>query len=188
MQPITILDRSHFHLTLDRLCYQLIENHDDFRNSVLLGLQPRGVYLARQLKDGLERVLGGGPLAYGALDITFFRDDLRQKDAPIIPKETEIESSIEDKHVILVDDVLFTGRTIRAGLDAMLAYGRPRTVELLILVDRRFRRQLPIKPDYRGVTVDTVEEEMVSVEWTDGGGPEKVLLFTSKGADEQTEY
>ncbi len=188
MQPVTILNRDHFHLTIDRLCYQLIEVHDDFRNTVILGLQPRGIYLARKLKNSLESVLGGHSITQGALDITFFRDDLRRKDAPVIPSETEIDFSIEDRNVVLVDDVIYTGRTIRAGLDAMLAYGRTRNVELLILVDRRFRRELPIKPDYLGISVDTIEAERVSVEWTDEGEADKVLLFTSKTADEQAEH
>ncbi|MFB6307279.1 MAG: bifunctional pyr operon transcriptional regulator/uracil phosphoribosyltransferase PyrR, partial [Flavobacteriales bacterium] len=146
LHPTTILNRQHFNLTLERLAYQIVEEHGNLSDTVLLGIQPRGTYLANKLADLLKKVLDKNDISPGTLDITFYRDDIRKKEEVIIPKSTDINVSLENKNVILIDDVLYTGRTIRAALDAMLSYGRPFTVELLVLVDRRFRRQLPVKP------------------------------------------
>ncbi len=172
-----ILNKRHFELTLNRLCYQLIESHNDFSNTVLIGLQPRGVHLVQRLKTQLEQILQK-EIVCGNLDITFYRDDFRRREKPVIPSVTNIDFVIEDKNVVLVDDVLFTGRTIRSGLDALLAFGRPKKVELLTLIDRRFRRDLPIQADYIGQSVDTLSTERVSVEWQEVEGEDKVVLFT----------
>ncbi len=172
-----ILNKRHFELTLNRLCYQLIESHNDFSNTVLIGLQPRGVHLVQRLKSQLEQILQK-EIVCGNLDITFYRDDFRRRERPVIPSVTNIDFVIEDKNVVLVDDVLFTGRTIRSGLDALLAFGRPKKVELLTLIDRRFRRDLPIQADYIGQSVDTLSTERVSVEWQEVEGEDKVVLFT----------
>lgn len=177
-EPVRILGKEQFALTIDRLCYQVIESYDRPDDLVLLGIQPRGPYLAERLTKGLHGIPKGSSVEHGELDITFFRDDIRQKDAPPIPNATSIQGSLDGKDVILVDDVLYTGRTIRAALDAMLAYGRPRTVELLVLVDRRFSRQLPIQPDITGMMVDTVDQERVKVSWAKDGEPEEVLLYS----------
>jgi pyrimidine operon attenuation protein/uracil phosphoribosyltransferase len=177
METQVILNSRHFDLTLKRLCHQLIENHGDFSDTVLIGLQPRGVNVVTRLKQLLEEVLGH-EVQCGALDITFYRDDFRRRERPLIPSATNIDFVIEKKKVVLVDDVLYTGRTIRAGLDAMLAFGRPSGVELLALVDRRFKRELPIQADYIGKAVDTLNEERVSVEWKEIEGEDKVVLFT----------
>jgi pyrimidine operon attenuation protein/uracil phosphoribosyltransferase len=179
MKPVTIINSKQFHLTLTRLCYQLIENHNSFKNSVLIGLQPRGIYLAHRLGKMLGEI-NGSPVTTGSLDITFYRDDFRRREKPIMPSVTNIDFIIEGKKVILVDDVLYTGRTVRAGLDAMLAFGRPESVELLTLIDRRFSRNLPIQPNYIGKTVDSISEERVSVEWKETEGEDKVILFTPK--------
>jgi len=177
MEKQVILNKRHFELTLNRLCYQLIESHNDFSNSVLIGLQPRGIHVVARLKKQLEDILKTD-IVCGNLDITFYRDDFRRRERPIIPSVTNIDFSIENKKIILVDDVLYTGRTIRAGLDAMLAFGRPAKVELLAFVDRRFTRDLPIQADYVGKTVDTLSTERVSVEWNDVEGEDKVVLYT----------
>ena len=142
MKPRIILDSKHLEVTITRLCSQLIENHNDFSQTVIIGLQPRGIYLAKRIQQKLQEVLKTKHIQCGNLDITFYRDDFRNKE--LVPNTTEIDFIIEDKNVILVDDVLFTGRTIRAGLDAMLAFGRPNRVELLVLIDRRLSRHLPI--------------------------------------------
>jgi pyrimidine operon attenuation protein/uracil phosphoribosyltransferase len=155
----------------------LIETHHDFANTVLIGLQPRGVNVVSRLKSQLEAILGHS-VTCGNLDITFYRDDFRRRERPIIPSVTNIDFVIEGKNVVLVDDVLFTGRTIRSGLDALLAFGRPKKVELLALIDRRFNRDLPIQADYVGKTVDTLSSERVSVEWKEIEGEDKVVLFT----------
>ncbi len=177
MEKQVILNKRHFELTLNRLCYQLIESHNDFSNTVLIGLQPRGVHLVQRLKSQLEQILHK-EIICGNLDITFYRDDFRRREKPVIPSVTNIDFVIEDKNVVLVDDVLFTGRTIRSGLDALLAFGRPKKVELLTLIDRRFRRDLPIQADYIGQSVDTLSTERVSVEWQEVEGEDKVVLFT----------
>jgi pyrimidine operon attenuation protein/uracil phosphoribosyltransferase len=177
MEKQVILNKRHFELTLNRLCYQLIETHNDFSNTVLIGLQPRGVHLVQRLKLQLEQILQK-EIVCGNLDITFYRDDFRRREKPVIPSVTNIDFVIEDKNVVLVDDVLFTGRTIRSGLDALLAFGRPKKVELLTLIDRRFRRDLPIQADYIGLSVDTLSTERVSVEWKAVEGEDKVVLFS----------
>lgn len=177
MEPQVILNSRHFELTINRLCYQLIENHTDFSNSVLIGLQPRGIHVLGRLKRQLEVILGR-EIVCGNLDITFYRDDFRRREMPLIPSATNIDFVIEGKKVVLVDDVLYTGRTIRSGLDALLAFGRPEKVELLVFIDRRFSRDLPIQADYIGKTVDTLISERVSVEWKEVEGEDKVVLFT----------
>ena len=148
MKPAVIVNSQHFQVILNRLSHQLIENHGNFSNSVIIGLQPRGIYLANRLKKNLEEILGNSSsIQCGALDITFYRDDFRRREQPLLPSATNIDFIIENKKVILVDDVFFTGRTVRAGMDALLAFGRPQKVELLALIYRRFSRQLPIQPD-----------------------------------------
>ncbi len=177
MERQVILNSKHFELTINRLCYQLIEIHNDFSNTVLIGLQPRGVNLLTRVKKRLEKILEK-KVVCGKLDITFYRDDFRRRESPLIPSTTNIDFVIESKNVVLMDDVLYTGRTIRSGLDAMLAFGRPKKVELLTLVDRRFTRDLPIQADYVGKTVDTLVSERVAVEWEEIEGEDKVVLFT----------
>lgn len=171
-----ILNQTQIELTIKRLCFQLIENHNDFKDTVILGLQPRGIFLAEKIVSEIKKVDPQAQLQYGSLDTTFFRDDFRRRDNPLIPNKTKIDFIIENKKVLLVDDVLYTGRTIRAGLDAMLAYGRPDLVELLVLVDRRFSRHLPIEPNYVGTTVDSVISERVEVQWDKIDGKSQVIL------------
>jgi len=182
MEEIEIISEKQFNLTLNRLCFQLIENHSDFSQAVIIGLQPRGIYLAKRLSKALEKNLNHS-IQVGHLDITFYRDDFRRRDKPIIPSVTNLDFSIENKDVILVDDVFFTGRTVRSGLDAMLAYGRPRKVELLCLIERRFKAQLPLKPNYIGWSVDSIKSERVSVEWEEIEGKDCVKLFRSEEND-----
>lgn len=164
MSPRLILDHLRYQRTLTRLCYQLIENHDDFNNSVIIGLQPRGVMLGRSIKSKLNTLLKK-EIQYGELDSTFFRDDFRQKN--LVPQPTSIDFVVDGKKVVLVDDVLFTGRSIRAALDALQHFGRPATVELLVLIDRRLSRHVPVQPDYVGLTVDAVFSEKVVVHWSE---------------------
>jgi len=178
MEKELILDEQQFSLTLQRLSYQLIEEHDDFSQSILIGLQPRGIHLSKRLHEQLEQILKT-PIVSGNLDITFYRDDFRRRSQPLSPQTTNIDFIIEDKKVILIDDVLYTGRTIRAGIEALLAFGRPRQIELLVLVDRRFNRDLPIQADYIGKTVDTLSSERVTVEWKHADGEDKVILYSS---------
>lgn len=177
MEKQVILNSRHFELTINRLCYQLIENHNDFSETVLIGLQPRGINVLTRIKSRLEEILGK-EVVCGNLDITFYRDDFRRRETPLIPSATNIDFDIENKNVVIMDDVLYTGRTIRSGLDALLAFGRPKKVELLTMIDRRFRRDLPISADYIGKSVDTLISERVSVEWKEIEGEDIVVLFT----------
>jgi pyrimidine operon attenuation protein / uracil phosphoribosyltransferase len=162
IKPRIILDSKHLEITVTRLCSQLIENHNDFSQTVIIGLQPRGIYLANRIQKKLQEILKNKDIKCGNLDITFYRDDFRNKE--LIPNTTEIDFIIEGKNVILVDDVLYTGRSIRAGLDAMLAFGRPNLVELLVLIDRRLSRHLPIQAKYIGKTIDSIASEKVIIE------------------------
>ena len=174
MKPRVLLENKQLEVTLTRLCYQLIEVHNDFSNTVIIGLQPRGIYLAHRIHKLLEGILKK-KIHCGDLDTTFYRDDFRKKE--LKPNKTNIDFIIEDKNVILVDDVLFTGRTIRAGLDAMLAYGRPNDVELLVLVDRRFSRNVPIQAKYIGLVIDSIETQNVKVEWEETDKKDRVTLI-----------
>ena len=175
-----ILEKERFTLTLQRLCQELIENHTDFKNTCLIGLQPRGIHLSDKLFQLLQQDRKVKSLRYGKLDITFYRDDFRTRIKPIMANDTEIDFLVEGKKVILVDDVLFSGRTIQAGLSALQHYGRPESVELLVLVDRRFNRHLPIQSDYQGITVDALDEAYVKVAWSDKDNDDQVLLFANK--------
>ncbi len=176
MQGVEILSGKAFGLTVERICHQLIEDHGDLAGVALIGLQPRGILLARRLRRELARILGRERLQYGELDITFHRDDFRHRATPPAPCITQLDFSLDERKVVLVDDVLFTGRTIRAGLDAMLAFGRPASVQLLVLIDRRFSRELPIQPDYVGRWVDSFAGQRVIVEWKESDGRDRVLL------------
>jgi len=178
MDSSIILDPVHFNLTITRLCYELIENHDDFSNSAIIGLQPRGVYLAERIKNELLKIIPGIELKIGKLDITFYRDDFRRRDTPISANRTEIDFIIENKKVILVDDVFYTGRSLRSGLDAMLAFGRPKQVEMLTLIERKYSRQFPLQPDYIGKSVDSISSQRVEVDWKENSGKDLVKLFT----------
>jgi pyrimidine operon attenuation protein/uracil phosphoribosyltransferase len=177
MNPRQLLNSEQLSITITRLCHELIENHGDFKSSAILGLQPRGVYLANRIVNQLSEITGIAEIRHGALDITFHRDDFRRHDTPHVPSTTDIDFNIEDLNVVLIDDVLYTGRTIRAGLDAMLAFGRPQKIELLTLIDRRFSRQLPVQPDYTGRSVDSISSERVAVDWVETDGADQVTLF-----------
>jgi pyrimidine operon attenuation protein/uracil phosphoribosyltransferase len=178
MQPKVIINSKAFKLTLKRLCYQLIEQHDDFSNTVIIGVQPRGSILGDRIQQELKNI-AKIEVPLGKLDITFFRDDFRRTEKPLTARATEINFQIENKKVVLVDDVLYTGRTIRAAMDAMLGYGRPSSVELLVFVDRRFTRNLPIEATYVGRSVDSIDSQRVSVEWAKTEGEDKVLMFST---------
>ncbi len=178
MQNLILLDGQKFQITIQRLCHQLIENHDNFNNSVIIGIQPRGILLAKRIIEELKKSLPDSNIESGNLDITFFRDDFRRKEGLLIPSSTEIDFIIEGKKVILVDDVLWTGRTIRAAMDALQAFGRAEKVELLTLVDRRFSRQLPIEADYIGIKVDTIDSQKVIVSWKETDQEDQVILLS----------
>ncbi len=176
MSSKVLLNSKEIEIILHRLACQLIENHNDFSNTVLIGLQPRGIYLAKRLKNLLTTHYHIKDLKLGLLDITFYRDDFRRRDAPLDANSTEIDFLIENKNVVLIDDVLFSGRSIRAGLSAINDFGRPKLVELLVLIDRRFSRHLPIQPNYKGRQVDAINQEKVKVCWSETHNEDVVYL------------
>ena len=171
----TILNQEQLSITIQRLCHQILENHIGLENTVLIGLQPRGIYFSKRIVEELKKQINSEKVLYGILDITFYRDDIRKE--LHVANQTNIPFSIQNKNVILIDDVLYTGRTIRAALDALLDYGRPAKVELCILVDRRFSRQLPIQPDYAGKAIDSIISQKVKVFWLEKDEKEEVVLI-----------
>lgn len=179
MQKKLILDSDLLDITLNRLCQQLIESHPQFDDTVILGLQPRGIFLADLIHKKLEESVQK-KIPFGHLDVTFHRDDFRRREIPAKASETRIDFSIEGKKVILIDDVLYTGRTVRAALDAMISFGRPAKVELLVLIDRKRTRDLPIAPDYVGRFVDTVASQRVLVELEAQGHKHNKIWLVNK--------
>ena len=177
MSQKVLLSAKEINIILHRLACQLIENHIDFKNTVLIGIQPRGVFLAERLKTLLEEEYKIADIKLGYLDITFYRDDFRRGDKPLEANKTKIDFLVEDKNVVFVDDVLDTGRSIRAALTAIQSFGRPNEIELLTLIDRRFSRHLPIQPDYRGRQVDAINQEKVKVMWKEQEGEDKVYMI-----------
>lgn len=178
MEYLRLLESPKFDLTIKRLCYQIIENHNDFERTAILGLQPRGIHLSGRIVQELKKILPNTKILHGLLDNTFYRDDFRRSENLLIASPTEIEFQIENKSVILMDDVLYTGRTVRASLDALLAFGRPSKVELLVLVDRRFSRDLPIEPNYIGIQVDSRANQRVKVSWKEADEEDSIVLIT----------
>jgi pyrimidine operon attenuation protein/uracil phosphoribosyltransferase len=171
----TILNRQQLDVTIKRLTHQLLENHLGLENTVLIGIQPRGIYFSNRIVEQLKTEVGPAAILYGKLDITFYRDDVRKGLHEI--NRTDIPFSIENKQVVLIDDVLWTGRTIRAALDALLDFGRPASVELCVLIDRRFSRQLPIQADYTGKCIDSFITQKVKVFWEEKDGKDEVIVM-----------
>ena len=170
-----LLSERQIAITMQRLCYELIERHKNFENTVFLALQPRGTLFGKALLHTLQ-LLKNKVQDYGELDCTFYRDDFRRNGKLLLPNTQNMDVEIEGKNIVLIDDVLYTGRTIRAAMDAINDFGRPASVELLVLVDRKFNRELPIHPDYFGQQVDTRTNDYVRVEWEENKG--KVWLLT----------
>lgn len=172
----SILNEHQLSITIKRLAHQILENHPALENTVIIGMQPRGIYMSDQIVQSIGQEFPGTAITYGKLDITFYRDDIRQE--LHVANKTEIPFSIENKNVVLIDDVLYTGRTIRAALDALIDFGRPAKVELCVLIDRRFSRQFPIQADYTGRVVDAFESQKVKVRWKEKDGHEEVVITT----------
>jgi len=177
MSQKVLLNAKEVQIALHRLACQLIENHDTFSNTVFIGIQPRGVFLAERIKTLLETEYKIKNIELGYLDITFYRDDFRRSDKTLEANRTKINFIVEDKKVVFIDDVLYTGRSIRAALTAIQSFGRPSEIELLTFIDRRFSRHLPIQPDYRGRQVDAINNEKVKVCWQDNDGEDTVYLI-----------
>ena len=165
-----ILNKDLIAITIERLCYQLIEKYDFFENTVLVGVQPRGTYLNNRILKKIALILPNSAVQSGNVDISFYRDDLMRRNDPIVPEVMDINLSLEGKNIVLIDDVLFTGRSIRSAIDAVMSFGRPESIELLTLIDRRFSRHLPIQPNYVGKKIDVLESEKIIVEWEEKNG------------------
>lgn len=176
-----ISEGTQFDLTIERLCYQLIENYDDFQDTCFIGIQTGGVRLAGRLLAKLNEIGIEAEIPFGKLDITFYRDDFRTSKKPLAANINDMPFIIENQKVILIDDVSYTGRSVQAALSALNHYGRPLSIKLLVLVDRRFNRQLPIRPDYVGLGIDALDEAYVRVEWSDTEGGDRVLILPQKG-------
>jgi pyrimidine operon attenuation protein/uracil phosphoribosyltransferase len=171
----TILSEQQLSLTVKRLAHQILENNLSLTDTVLIGLQPRGIFLSDRIVAELKQIVDPRLIRYGKLDITFYRDDVRK--TLHIANSTDLPFNLENQKVVLIDDVLYTGRTIRAALDALLAFGRPSKVSLCVLIDRRFNRELPIQPDYSGKTIDTFISQKVKVCWKERDQAEEVVLI-----------
>jgi pyrimidine operon attenuation protein / uracil phosphoribosyltransferase len=172
-----LLTSREVNIILHRLACQLIEKHLDFSNTVLIGIQPRGGFVAKRIKNILEKEYNVSEIKLGNLDITFFRDDFRRHEKPLEANKTEIDFIVENKKVVFIDDVLYTGRSIRSALTAIQSFGRPGSIELMVLIDRRFSRDLPIQPDYRGRQVDAINNEKVKVSWQENEGEDAVYII-----------
>ncbi|MCS7017545.1 MAG: bifunctional pyr operon transcriptional regulator/uracil phosphoribosyltransferase PyrR [Cytophagales bacterium] len=179
MEKLRLLNGQLLDLTMQRLCHQLVENYADFNNTALIGMQPRGRYFADRIKARLDHIIAGNvPIGY--LDITFYRDDFRRRTKPLQASTTYMPFDIEGKRIVLIDDVLFTGRTIRAALSALGEYGRPASVELMVLIDRLYSRDLPIQPNYTGRAVNSILSQRVVVEWTEQGATEDAIWLVTQ--------
>ncbi|WP_046745804.1 bifunctional pyr operon transcriptional regulator/uracil phosphoribosyltransferase PyrR [Kordia zhangzhouensis] len=180
MSQKILLNSTEIGIILHRLACQLIENHLDFSNTVLIGIQPRGIYLAERLTQILQNDYQVKDIELGYLDITFYRDDFRRNEKILEANKTKINFVVENKKVVFIDDVLYTGRSIRAALTAIQSFGRPEEIELLVLIDRRFSRHLPIQPNYRGRQVDAINKEKVKVNWSENDGEDMVYLINQE--------
>ncbi|SDR73481.1 bifunctional pyr operon transcriptional regulator/uracil phosphoribosyltransferase PyrR [Gramella sp. MAR_2010_147] len=178
MSRKVLLDATQLNIILHRLACQLVEKHTDFNNTVLVGIQPRGIFVTNRIEKILKEEYGLENILTGQLDITFYRDDFRRGEKPLEANKTRIDFVVEDKRVVFIDDVLYTGRSIRAALTAIQSFGRPSEIELLSLIDRRFSRHLPIQPDYNGRQVDAINEEKVKVSWKENDGEDAVYLIS----------
>jgi pyrimidine operon attenuation protein/uracil phosphoribosyltransferase len=172
---MTLISEQQLPSIVKRLANQILETYPGLTNAVIVGLQPRGVFLSDRIVAALHNEIPADQVKYGKLDITFYRDDVRTD--LHLAKATDLPFSIEGKTVILIDDVLFTGRTIRAALDALMSFGRPSKVKLCVLVDRKPSRELPIQPDFSGKEMDTLTPFKVKVRWKENDGVDDVILL-----------
>lgn len=172
---MTLISEQQLPSIVKRLANQILETYPGLTNAVIVGLQPRGVFLSDRIVAALHNEIPADQVQYGKLDITFYRDDVRTD--LHLAKATDLPFSIEGKTVILIDDVLFTGRTIRAALDALLSFGRPSKVTLCVLVDRKPSRELPIQPDFTGKEMVDITPYKVKVRWKENDGVDDVILL-----------
>lgn len=173
-----ILNNKQIDIIIRRLCHQLIENHQDFSNTVIVSLLPRGQQVANKIINKLEEITGN-QISRGELDISFYRDDLRRNTEPIVPHKMNMDVSVDNKQVVIIDDVLYTGRSVRSAIDALMPFGRPKSIELLVLIDRRLSRHLPIQPDYVGKVIDSIDSEKVIVTIGEEDENDNIIILKS---------
>ena len=173
-----ILNNKQIDIIIRRLCHQLIENHQDFSNTVIVSLLPRGQQVANKIINKLEEITGN-QINRGELDISFYRDDLRRNTEPIVPHKMNMDVSVDNKQVVIIDDVLYTGRSVRSAIDALMPFGRPKSIELLVLIDRRLSRHLPIQPDYVGKVIDSIDSEKVIVNIDEEDKNDNIIILKS---------
>tara|TARA_B110001450_G_C17575993_1_gene462852 strand:- start:215 stop:754 length:540 start_codon:yes stop_codon:yes gene_type:complete len=173
-----ILNNKQIDIIITRLCNQLIENHQDFSNTVIVSLLPRGPQVANKIISKLEKFTNT-KINYGELDISFYRDDLRRNTEPIVPHKMNMDVSVDNKKVVIIDDVLYTGRSVRSAIDALMPFGRPKSIELLVLIDRRLSRHLPIQPDYVGKVIDSIDSEKVIVSINEEDKNDNIIILKS---------
>jgi len=173
-----VLDEAALDRALTRIAHEILEKNDGAKDLAFVGLRTRGVTVAHRLAEKIARI-DGSTVPVGTLDITLYRDDLDLRGTPVI-RGTEIPFSIKNKTVVLVDDVLFTGRTVRAALDALIDLGRPRSIQLATLIDRG-HRELPIRPDYVGKNLPTSRKESVAVRMKEHDGEDRVVIVEEEG-------
>ncbi|MFC1592803.1 bifunctional pyr operon transcriptional regulator/uracil phosphoribosyltransferase PyrR [Candidatus Omnitrophota bacterium] len=173
-ENIKILDKDTIRRSLLRIAHEILEKHKGTTGLCLIGIRNRGAYLARRLAECIKTIEGES-IAVGILDITLYRDDLTLIAAQPVVHKTEIDFDIADKNIVLVDDVLYTGRTVRAALDALIDFGRPKSIQLAVLIDRG-HRELPIRADYVGKNIPTADNEMIEVHLSDVDGADEVVI------------
>ncbi len=173
----TILNAQKLEIVIQRLSHQLLEKYPNLENTVLIGIQPRGVAFSKRIFDYINTHIKIKNIQYGVLDITFYRDDFAE--GMHLPNQTKIDLDISGKNVILIDDVLFTGRTIRSAMDALVDFGRPSQVELMVLIDRKLSRELPIEANYIGLSIDSIVSQKVKVCWKEKDNKDEVILIDS---------
>ena len=174
MNEKELLNTLDIKITIERLCQELIEHHNNFDNTIIVGLQPRGTFLKNRILENISKKKID--VKSGNIDISFYRDDLRRREEPIIPNVMDMDLRVEGKRVVLVDDVLYTGRSVRSAIDALMTFGRPESVELLVLIDRKFSRDLPIQANYIGKRIDVLEKQKVVVEWNEISGQDRIVI------------
>ena len=173
MQNPVVLDKDQLKRALVRIAHEILEHNQGAQQLVIVGIQSRGYFLAQRLAKNISSI-ESQEVSIGALDINLYRDDISTNPQPQL-KKTEIDFDLSDKNIVLVDDVLYTGRTIRAAMDALMDLGRPASIQLAVLIDRG-HRQLPIRPDYVGKNIPTATKQRVSVALAEEDGPDIVTL------------
>jgi pyrimidine operon attenuation protein / uracil phosphoribosyltransferase len=175
-----VMDALAIQRALTRIAHEILERNKGTDELALVGIRSRGVYLAERIRKNVQEIEGGAALPFGVVDITLYRDDLDRGVQNPVVKGTDIPFAVDGRRILLVDDVLYTGRTVRAAMDALVDFGRPQSIQLAVLVDRG-HRELPIRADYVGKNLPTSQREQVQVRLAEADGVDEVLIEVVKG-------